>query len=105
MNVQIHARNFEITQEIRDIIQERFTAKIELLLPHFSSELKTANLILERDKYGTYLSKFDIALPGKSGQIFSEHKHIDLIGCITGLREQVEKQIQKYKSELVNYTL
>lgn len=105
MNVKIRSRNLEVTPEIKTLIQERFVSKIEILLPNFAPDMKIANFNLERDKYGTYLAKFDIALPGKSGKIFSENKHIDLIGVITGLREQVEKQILKYKSELNDYSV
>lgn len=105
MNVKIRTRNLEVTPEIKDMIQERFVSKIEILLPHFAPDMKIATFNLERDKYGTYITKFDIALPGKGGKIFSENKHIDLVGAVTGLREQVEKQILKYKSELNNYSV
>lgn len=103
MNVKIRALNFEITPEITDMIEERFVSKIEILLPHFAPDMKIANFSLEKDKYGTFITKFDISLPGKGGNIFSENKHIDLVGAVTGLREQVEKQIEKYKAELSSY--
>ena len=105
MNVKIRARNVVVTPEIRNMIEEKFISKIEVLLPHFAPDMKIANFDLETDKYGVFITKFDIALPGKGGNIFSENKHIDLVGAVTGLREQVEKQIEKYKSELDNYSV
>lgn len=105
MNVKIRARNVEVTPEIKEMIEDKFVSKIEILLPHFAPDMKVANFDLDRDKYGVYVTKFDISLPGKGGNIFSENKHIDLVGAVTGLRDQVEKQIEKYKAELDNYSV
>lgn len=107
MNLQINSINgLEITQDMRDIIQKKFTDKLNLLLAHFNEEMKIADLNIEFDKrYKVYKLKFDMNLPGSHGQIFSETTHHDLVAAITDLREQIEKQIKKYKSELTNYSV
>lgn len=107
MNLQINSNNgLEITDEIKDIIQKKFIDKIDLLLVHFNEEMKTADLHIEFDqRYKKYIVKFDMKLPGSDGQIFSETAHHDLIAAIIDLREQVEKQIKKYKAELANYSI
>lgn len=107
MNLKINSiDNLEITNEIKDIIQKKFTDKLDLLLAHFNEEMKVSDLNIEFDKrYKTYKVKFDINLPGPNGQIFSETTHHDLIAAIIDLREQVETQIKKYKSDLTNYSV
>lgn len=98
MKIQITARNFELTPAIEDIIEQKFTLKIEKLLNGHSGKYFSPTLAFEKDKYGTYYGKFKIQLAGQENIIFSESKHIDLIGLITDLREQVERQIEKYKA-------
>lgn len=97
MNLNVEADKFELTDELKDIINKKFTTKIDRLLSHFNEEIKTASLHLIQDKYGKYKATFDITLPGKDGHIYSQNYHEDFIATITGLREQIEKQIQKYK--------
>ena len=105
MNIQIDGSNLEVSQKIKDMIEEKLISKLDHLLPKFNNEIKTAFLHLQKGKYKTYLVKFDMVLPGKSGQIVATNEHRLLISAITGLREQVEKQIKKYKSDQVNYSL
>jgi ribosomal subunit interface protein len=106
MNLQINTKNgIEITDEIKDIIQKKFIDKLDLLMEHFNDEMKIADLHLEFDKkYKIYKTRFDIALPGPHGKIFSETSHHELIAALVDLREQIEKQIKRYKSELNKHT-
>lgn len=97
MNLNLVIDKFELTDEFKEVIDTKFTAKIDHLIPNFNEEIKTANLHLVQDKYGKFKATFDITLPGKDGHIFSQNYHEDFIAVITGLREQVEKQIKKYK--------
>jgi ribosome-associated translation inhibitor RaiA len=46
-----------------------------------------------------------MTLPGKESYIIATHKHKTLIAALTGIREQIEKQIKKYKQDKVNYSL
>lgn len=106
MNLKINSIDgLEITDEIKDIIQKKFIDKLDLLLAHFNEEMKTSDLNIAFDKrYKIYKVKFDMNLPGP-GQIFSETTHHNLIAAIIDLREQIEKQIKKYKSDLTNYSV
>ena len=105
MNIQIDGTNLEISTSIKEMVDEKLSSKLDQLLPHFNNEIKTAFLHLEKDKYDKYTAKFDMALPGKEGDIIATHQHKILISAITGLREQIEKQIKKYKDDQVNYSL
>lgn len=102
MNVQITHEKFEFTPEIKEMIDKKFTAKLDQLLIDYNEEMKTATMHIERDKYGKYEANFDMKLPGKKGGIiFAKNNHKLLITTIVGLREEVEKQIKKYKEEQV----
>jgi ribosomal subunit interface protein len=105
MNIQIDGSNLEISPRIKRMIGKKLVDKLDQLLPRFNNEIKTAFLHLKKDKYRIYTVKFGMILPGKDGQINAENKHPLLISAIIGLREQVEKQIKKYKSDQVNYSL
>jgi ribosomal subunit interface protein len=98
MNIQINGVNFIISLKIKKMINDKFVVKLDQLIPKFNNEIKTAFLHIEMDKrYKQYKAKFDMTLPGHKNPIFAENKHHDLTSTITGLREQVEKQIKKYK--------
>jgi ribosomal subunit interface protein len=101
MNIQINGNNLEISQKIRDLIDKRFSSKLDKLLTRFNDEIKTAFLSIEKDKYDKYHAQFNMTLPGgsKESEIYAQNQHETLLTTITGLREQVEKQIKKYKHE------
>ena len=105
MNIEINGVNLEITPEIKDMVDRKLARKLDQLLVNFNEELKTGFLHLEMDKYKHFKSKFDMSLPGKDGHLFAECKNIKLISTIVGIREQLEKQIKKYKQDKVNYSL
>ncbi len=105
MNVQINGVNLNISQTIKDMIDKKLIHKLDQLLVNFNEELKTGFLHLEKDKYKHFKTKFDMALPGKNGHIFAQCQNIKLVSAIIGIREQLEKQIKKYKQDKVNYSL
>lgn len=98
MNIQINGVNLIISLKIRKMINDKFVIKLDQLIPQFNNELKTAFLHIQRDKrYKKYTAKFDMTLPGHKIPFHAENHHHDLTAVITGLREQIEKQIKKYK--------
>jgi ribosomal subunit interface protein len=105
MNIEINGVNLEITPEIRDMVDKKLGHKLDQLLVNFNKEIKTGFLHLEKDKYKHFHTKFDIALPGQDGHLFAQCENINLITAIVGIREQLEKQIKKYKQDKVNYSL
>jgi len=98
MNIQIKGVNLIISLKIRKMINDKFVEKLDLLLPQFNNELKTAFLRIQRDKrYKDYDVKFDMTLPGQKNPFHAETKHHELEAAIVDLREAVERQIKKYK--------
>lgn len=105
MNIEINGVNLIITPEIKDMVEKKLSRKLDQLLINFDKDQKIAFLHLEKDKYEHFKAKFDMALPGKDGHLIAECKNVKLIPVITGIREQLEKQIKKYKQDKVNYSL
>ena len=98
MNIRINGVNLIISFKVRKMINDKFVAKLDQLLPQFNNELKTASLHIQKDKkYKDFTAKFDMSLPGKKNPIHAESKHDDLTSVIVDLREAVERQIKKYK--------
>jgi ribosomal subunit interface protein len=104
MNIQTTVNNFELTASMKYLIQEKLSKKIDLLLKTFSSEMKTASVHIEKEKHNIFKINFDIKLPGKE-HIYSETRHKIFESAVIDLTQQIEKQIKKYKEELVNYSL
>jgi ribosomal subunit interface protein len=105
MNIQINGVNLDISPKIKEMVDEKLALKLDQLLINFNNEIRTGFLHLEKDKYKHFKAKFDMSLPGKDGHLFAECKNIKLISAIIGIREQLEKQIKKYKQDKVNYSL
>lgn len=105
MNIEINGVNLEITPKIKNMVDKKLAHKIDQLLVNFNEEIKTCFLHIERDKYKHFKTKIDMSLPGKDGHLFAECNNILLVSAIVGVREQLEKQIKKYKQGKVNYSL
>lgn len=98
MNIQIKGVNLIISLQIRKVINDKFVTKLDLLLPQFNNELKTAYLRIQKDKkYKDFSVQFDMALPGQKNAFHAETRHHELIPALIDLREAIEKQIKKYK--------
>lgn len=98
MNIQIKGVNLIISLAIRKMINDKFVAKLDQLLPQFNNELKTAFLHIQKDKkYKDFTVSFDMALPGLKNAIYAETKHHELEAAMVDLREAIERQIKKYK--------
>jgi ribosomal subunit interface protein len=105
MNIEINGVNLKISATVKAIVNNNLAKKLDQLLVRFEKEFKVGFLHLEKDKYKHFKAKFDISLPGQDGHLFAKSEHIDLISAIVDIREQLEKQIKKYKQDKVNYSL
>lgn len=105
MNIEINGVNLDITPKIKEMVDKKLAHKLDQLLIKFNEDLKTGFLHIEKNKYKHFKVKFDMALPGKNGRLVSECNNLILVSAIVGLREQLEKQIKKYKQDKVNYSL
>ncbi|MBP6989823.1 HPF/RaiA family ribosome-associated protein [Candidatus Shapirobacteria bacterium] len=96
MNIQITGDNFELSEKIKKMIDEKIGKKLDILLSTFAPEMKTADLRIERDKLKNVHLRFTMLLPGKE-RVFSETTHRFLKSALIDLGEQLEKQIKRYR--------
>lgn len=96
MNLQVSTGNLVLTDKVKLIIINKFKKPTTKLLGKFDKDNLKADFHLQRLSFGDYQANFELALPGKKN-IFAKNSHPDLTATITGLREQVEKQIKKIK--------
>jgi len=97
MNIIINADNFELTDDVKKLVDQKINQKLEKFLTTFAPEMKTATLRIEYDKLKNIHLRFDMYLPGKE-KIFSETTHRYLNSALVDLGDQLEKQIKKYRS-------
>ncbi len=96
MNLQVSVENMILSDKVKLIIINKFEKPTAKLLGKLDSDNLAADFHLQRLSYGDYQANFDLQLPGKVS-IYAKNIHPDLTATITGLREQVEKQIKKIK--------
>ncbi|MBU1118029.1 HPF/RaiA family ribosome-associated protein [Patescibacteria group bacterium] len=97
MNIQITGDNFNLSDSVKKLVDEKINQKLEKFLTSFAPEMKTANLRIEYDKFKNIHLSFDMYLPGKE-KIFSETTHKFLESALVDLADQLERQIKKYRS-------
>jgi len=96
MNIQITGDNFELTDDVKKLVDEKINQKLEKFLTTFAAEMKTSTLRIEYDKLKNIHLRFDMLLPGKE-RVFSETTHKFLESALVDLEDQLEKQIKKYR--------
>lgn len=99
MNIQIIGDNFNVSDSTRLLITEKINNHLDKLLIDFAPEMKTASLRISKNKLNEFQVSLDMSLPGKE-YIFAETRHLLLESALIDLSQQIEKQIEKYKSEL-----
>lgn len=98
MNIQITGDNFEISESNKILIEEKVTSRLDRLLTKFDEDMKIASMRIFKDKFGTFFVNFDMNLPEKT-HIYAQTSHKLFESALIHLTEEVERQIQKYKSD------
>lgn len=93
MHLQLTVEHFQLTPEIKNQIDTKFQKGTNRLLTRFEPDIP-AFLTLNRLSSGLYQSTFDLHLPGQK-HIHAQNSHRLLVSSLVGLRQQVEKQIEK----------
>ena len=99
MHMQITGENVEITDLMTDLIETKLGKNIERHLRRFDESVQTAVVKIKKHDNQFYTVNFNMELPAKE-HIFAENTNKNLSAAITGLKEEVGRQIEKYKSKL-----
>jgi ribosome-associated translation inhibitor RaiA len=103
MNIQIIGDNFNVSTRTKKLVAEKVGSKLDKLLTKFDPQIRTALIRIEQDKIKFFNVNFDMNLPGKE-HVYAQTTHKILKSALIDLTQQVEKQIKKYKQDLVNYS-
>lgn len=98
MNIQINVRNFELTESMRILINDKLTNHLDKLLFTYNDEMKRGAISIEKEKLGEFRVSFDMQFPGKH-HIFAQTFHINFESAIIDLTQEIEKQIEKIKKQ------
>jgi ribosome-associated translation inhibitor RaiA len=104
MNIQIIGDNFNVSLSTKKLVDEKIGQRLDKLLVKFDPEMHSALIRIRKDKLNNFIMNFDMNLPSKE-HIYAETKHKILESGLIDLQEKIEKQVKKYKAELVNYSL
>ncbi|MFW6143402.1 MAG: HPF/RaiA family ribosome-associated protein [Patescibacteria group bacterium] len=99
MRIQLIGDDAKIDDHIRSLVDEKLAPKLDQLLQDFDEEIKTAKLRVKDHPEG-YEVSLEMWLPGKE-HIFAKTVSDRLTLAITEVREQVEKQLERYRGELM----
>ncbi|MEA2020578.1 MAG: HPF/RaiA family ribosome-associated protein [Patescibacteria group bacterium] len=99
MRIQIIGDGMEINDHIRDLIEDKLGSQLDKLLKDFDRDIKTAKVRIREHPEG-YEVSFEMHLPGKK-HIFAERVSDRLTLAFTELRESVERQLERYRGDLM----
>ena len=95
MNVQITGRHLDVTDAIREFINDKLT-RLERHFDHITD----IHVILDVIK-DTHIAEAKINLSGS--EVFAESKMDDLYASIDTLMDKLDRQILKYKEKLKDH--
>ncbi len=98
MKLQIRTGNMEVTDHLRQTLDERLGAKLDKYLTHLSEDLRIADVKVEKDVRWGYNISFDMWLPGDE-HIYASAKGDTILTAVVELRDEVERQIKRTISE------
>jgi len=98
MQIKIQHENFELSDDIREIVENRITGELNKRLTHFQEDEKRAVMNLEKIDY-YFVAKFDLWLPNKH-HIFAQEQGKDLLTEIYKVRDDVDRQLEKYRDSV-----
>lgn len=101
MKLNISTNEVKLTPDIKEIIENKFTPKLEKYLHNVDPDLQEGNLILSYgDRFG-FKAKFEMSLPGNK-KIYTEEEHKELAYAITALAKEVSRRLRKEKEKRGN---
>ena len=94
MNFIITGKNIEVTQGLKDAVQD----KIGKLEKYFNPDTEVVvTLSVEKDRH-----KIEVTIPVKGSIIRSEQVSNDMYVSIDLVEEIIERQLKKYKSKIID---
>jgi putative sigma-54 modulation protein len=92
MRIEITSRSFEITDSVRDYIEERLNK-----LTRYFDRIIECHVILQVERF---IYKFEITLHGNGLDLFAEADAEDLYVAFDAAAGKMERQVKKHKDKV-----
>ncbi len=92
MRIEITSRSFEITENVRDYIEERLNK-----LTRYFDRLIECHVILQVERF---IYRFEITLHGNGFDMFAEAHAEDLYVAFDAAASKIERQVRKHKDKV-----
>jgi ribosomal subunit interface protein len=103
MNLQITAEGMDLTESIKDMVEEKLGNDLDKYLRDFNEDLKTADVVVRFNENYGFEATFNIALPGHEhfyAQAKAKDRAEEIEPVIVRLREEMEIQLKKYRGKI-----
>ncbi len=92
MRIEITSKSFEITDAVRDYIEERLNK-----LTRYFDRLIECHVILKVERF---IYDFEITLHGNGFDLFAEARAEDLYAAFDAAAGKIERQVRKHKGKV-----
>ncbi len=101
MKIQIQPEDFKLESYMEDAIYEKLARPINKLLSGFNFDHDTllTTIRIEKGHLWGFKISWSMNLPKKK-HIYAESKDKDFVKATTKLREEIEKQVSRYKDKV-----
>lgn len=99
MVINLTGDGVEINETYDKMVEEKFVKGIEKYLARFDKDLQVADMKIAKETRWGYKVSFNMTLPGKK-KIYAEEKNESVLAAITGVRDNVERQLKTYRGKL-----
>ena len=91
MNIVIHAKNIEITDSLKQAVEEKLGKLDKYFVP---DTIVNVTLSVEKER-----QKIEVTIPVKGNIIRSEQESTDMYVSIDLVEEIIERQLRRYKNK------
>ncbi|GIU23877.1 ribosome hibernation promoting factor [Shewanella colwelliana] len=95
MQINLTGHHIEITQSLRNYVEEKFT-KLER---HFD-QINNVHVVLNVEKMQ---QKVEAKLRLRGGEVFATSEHSDMYAAIDSLIDKLDRQVIKHKEKLTKH--
>lgn len=97
MKLHIQAEGFDLTPDIKSVVDHKFVPKLQKFLKRYPEDSAGVRLMLEKNDRWGFKAKCDLDIPGQN--IYAEATHKDLASAIIALANDAENRLRKQKEK------
>lgn len=95
MKLHVSTEAFELTPEIREVIDKKFTSKLIKFFKRYPSDSVVAQLLLKKRTRWGFRVRCELDIPGEN--LHAEEVHRELEYALVALAKEMARMLQKQK--------